>query len=179
MTRSDRPMAGNPHKASHSPALLALLHHYRDSIRHGPESDSSFAFDPARVDDVRRRVLSWIVLRQGQGEFRQSLLKAYDGRCAITGCDAEAALDAAHIVPYRGEATNTIVNGLLLRADLHNLFDLGLIAIESTTMTVVVSPVLISTHYATYTRAPLLLPRDPADYPSVQALDSHRELAGI
>ena len=50
-------------------------------------------------------------------------MDAYGGRCAITGYDVEEALQAAHIVPYLGPQSNTVNNGLLLRADVHNLFD--------------------------------------------------------
>ncbi|WP_336979879.1 HNH endonuclease signature motif containing protein [Altererythrobacter fulvus] len=54
---------------------------------------------------------------------------AYEGRCAISGCDVREVLEAAHIMPYLGEETNDVRNGLLLRADLHTLFDLGLLKI--------------------------------------------------
>ncbi len=49
------------------------------------------------------------------------LLKAYSGRCAVTGCDAEPALEAAHLRPYKGPESNTAANGLLLRSDIHTL----------------------------------------------------------
>lgn len=53
------------------------------------------------------------------------LLKAYGGKCAITGCDVLEALEAAHIYPLQGVATNDASSGLLRRSDLHTLFDLG------------------------------------------------------
>jgi uncharacterized protein YjbI with pentapeptide repeats len=68
--------------------------------------------------------------RQGQGKFRQSLIKFYQGRCAITGCDIEGVLEAAHIEPYCIYKTNDPQNGILLRADLHTLFDLNLIILH-------------------------------------------------
>jgi hypothetical protein len=71
----------------------------------------SHYFDPTGVIDSRQRVLAQIVRRRGQQEFRERLLAAYDGRCAITGCDAVEALEAAHIVPYRGVDTNSVQNG--------------------------------------------------------------------
>lgn len=51
-----------------------------------------------------------------------------------------ALLEAAHITPYLGPDTNSITNGLLLRADLHTLWDLGLIAVNPSTRMVWVSP---------------------------------------
>ncbi len=71
-----------------------------------------------------------IEARRGQPEFRKNLLKAYKYKCAITGCDAEEALEAAHIVPYSEEENYDLENGLLLRADIHTLFDLRLINIK-------------------------------------------------
>ncbi len=68
--------------------------------------------------DARVATRGAIMRRQGQGRFRQQLLDAYDGRCCMTACDVEPVLEAAHISPYRGEHTNRVWNGLLLRADL-------------------------------------------------------------
>jgi hypothetical protein len=57
-------------------------------------------------------------------------------------------LDASHIVPYLGPETNHPSNGLILRADIHALFDLGLITIDPDSMTVVVAPSLRRSDYA-------------------------------
>jgi hypothetical protein len=103
--------------------------------------------DVRSLDDARWRVFSSIVQRRGQALFRARLLEAYDGRCAISGTDAEAALEAAHVVPYLGPRTNVTSNGLLLRADIHTLFDLGLIGVHCLTRTVVISSELESTVY--------------------------------
>ena len=51
------------------------------------------AFDPKNIEDARRRVMSSIVRRQGQRPFREALLLAYGGRCAVTGCDVTDALE--------------------------------------------------------------------------------------
>jgi predicted restriction endonuclease len=68
-----------------------------------------------------------IVECQGQPAFWDALLQAYERQCAITGCTVLQILEAAHIMPYMGKPTNRVDNGLLLRSDLHTLFDLGLI----------------------------------------------------
>ena len=63
---------------------------------------------------MRALVLREIAEREGQGAFRVRLLRAYEGRCAITGEHTEPVLDAAHIQPYLGPGSNHIQNGLLL-----------------------------------------------------------------
>lgn len=47
----------------------------------------------------------------------------------VTGTALASVIDAAHIVPYNGAATNALSNGLLLRKDIHALFDAGLLTI--------------------------------------------------
>jgi hypothetical protein len=54
----------------------------------------------------------------------------------ISGCRLMDVVEAAHIKPYRGTADNQPANGLLLRADLHTLFDLDLIGIKPRTLVV-------------------------------------------
>lgn len=78
--------------------------------------------------------------RRGQEPFRKALLNAYDGRCAVTGCDAvDAPLEAAHISPYRGPQSNHVTNGLLLRAHIHTLFDVDLVCVRPEDLRVVLA----------------------------------------
>jgi hypothetical protein len=137
------------------------------------------AFDPSGIADARKRVLSSIVRRRGQPAFRQNLLAAYNSRCAVTGCDVEAVLEAAHIVPYMGPETNHPGNGLLLRTDLHTLFDLMLIAVDAPTMSLLVSPMLANTCYEEYRGRPIRVPDDRESQPSQQALEHHRLESGL
>lgn len=139
----------------------------------------SRVFDARSVVDARERVLAQIVRRRGQQEFREKLLDAYGRRCAITGCDAAEALEAAHIVPYLGPETNHVQNGLLLRADIHTLFDLGLVAVAPESMTVILGKSLGMTSYQKLTGARLRIPVDSSLWPSPEALRRHREWAGI
>ncbi|MBW4515261.1 MAG: HNH endonuclease [Timaviella obliquedivisa GSE-PSE-MK23-08B] len=106
------------------------------------EMEQGDFFNTETLKDARERVLISIVRRQGQSQFRQQLLRVYKGKCAILGNDVEQALEAAHIIPYCGLETNTTSNGLLLRADLHTLFDLNLITIDPQTMKVLIAPKL-------------------------------------
>lgn len=104
-------------------------------------------FDPSSVDDDRKRILCAIAQRRGQPAFRKALIQRYRGACAVTGCNAVAALEAAHIIPYQGSASNHPGNGLLLRADIHTLFDLHLFSIDPETMTVCLDKRLHGTGY--------------------------------
>lgn len=69
-------------------------------------------------------------VRIGQGAFRILVTDAYKRRCTISGEKTLPVLEAAHIKPYVASGSNTTNNGLLLRADLHKLFDSGYITIS-------------------------------------------------
>jgi putative restriction endonuclease len=77
--------------------------------------------------------------RLGQGSFRGLLTDAYEYRCAMTAERTLPVLEAAHIRPYSKGGDHSLSNGLLLRSDLHKLFDLGYIAIKPDTLTIQVS----------------------------------------
>ncbi len=70
-----------------------------------------------------------VMPRLGQGSFRVLVTDAYERRCAITNERTLPALDAAHIKPYAENGQHIVSNGILLRRDLHALFDLGYITI--------------------------------------------------
>ncbi len=67
--------------------------------------------------------------RLGQGAFRVLVTDTYNRRCSITGERTLPVLDAAHIKPYADSGPHRIDNGLLIRTDLHKLFDLGYVTI--------------------------------------------------
>jgi putative restriction endonuclease len=69
--------------------------------------------------------------RLGQATFRTAVLDAYGRACAITGEHSLPALQAAHIRSYAQDGPHEVRNGLLLRADLHRLFDTGYITVSS------------------------------------------------
>ncbi|WP_437800589.1 HNH endonuclease [Sorangium sp. So ce693] len=141
--------------------------------------DATGEFDPAGVQDARAKTISAIVRRRGQPAFRRKLIEAYDGCCAVAGCALLALLDAAHIIAYQGPDTNHPQNGLLLRTDIHTLFDLGLLAVDTESMSVITAKALTGSDYASLAGTPLRQPRDRALYPSKPALDRHREKAGL
>lgn len=71
-----------------------------------------------------------ITPRLGQGGFRVIVTEAYHRRCAITGEKTLPVLDASHIKPYSKDGPHSVSNGLLLRKDIHTLFDRGYITIN-------------------------------------------------
>jgi hypothetical protein len=123
-------------------------------------------FDPSDTRDGRKKIAQLVAIRQGQPAFRKALMAAYERRCAITGCIVEDVLEAAHISPYRGEHTNHVTNGMLLRADIHTLFDLGLIRVDSD-YNVTAHPSLKSVYELP---ASIRLPGDPREHPNRDAL---------
>ncbi len=68
--------------------------------------------------------------RSGQQEFRRKVAERDGLKCAITGCTVPEVLDAAHIAPYALDRSDDPGNGIILRADLHRLFDAGLLTMD-------------------------------------------------
>lgn len=151
-----------------STAVAVLVADAEDTI----ENEQSAEEPPSDDYDARRRVTRQIVARRGQKAFRTALLAAYDGTCAVTGTAAEAVLEAAHIRPYRGPASNVITNGLPMRADIHTLFDLALLGIDPDSRKIHVSKTLSGTSYAELDGRPIHEPSDPAAAASGDALAS-------
>ena len=132
----------------------------------------STEFDASNAADSRTQVIRGIAVRRGQPEFRRNLMRAYGRKCAVSGCSVPQVLEAAHIMPYMGSHTNHVQNGLLLRADLHTLFDLGLLHIAPETYTLVVSSLLEGSVYWEYHGQKINMPQRKADRPSTAALVS-------
>ena len=90
--------------------------------------------------DRQARVLRQIKMRRGRQRFRNKLRQRYGDRCMVTGCVVLAVLEAAHISTFPGEDDNRPANGLLLRSDIHTLFDLDLLGIEPDQLRVELHP---------------------------------------
>lgn len=124
--------------------------------------------DKAVSDAVIRPIetaLRAIAIRRGQPGFRRRLLNSYGGRCAVTGEGPEEVLEAAHIQPYSLAGINTTDNGLLLRADIHTLFDLGLIEVTPGNKKIRVDERLSGTAYYEHNESKLV-PRVDGTTPS-------------
>jgi putative restriction endonuclease len=123
--------------------------------------------------DARRFTQRAVVVRRGQPQFRGELIRVYDGRCCISECDAEPALEAAHIMPYKGDHTNTPGNGLLLRADLHTLFDLFELTVDASSHRVQLSNALKNSQYREFDQVQTRPPNRRTAAPAPDALRSH------
>lgn len=128
-------------------------------------------------EDSRRRIVSEIAVRSGQGPFREALMNAYGRRCAISGSDVEDVLEAAHIHPYRGQHTNDVRNGLLLRADLHTLFHRCRIT-ATPELVVRLDPRLRRTEYGPFDGQPVRAAVGDSHRPLAALLRSHNERCG-
>jgi putative restriction endonuclease len=107
-------------------------------------------------DDERDYAALNKAVRNGQSQFKSGLIRIYDHFCMISGCTVPAAIEASHICPYKGENDNSPFNGLLLRTDLHRLFDSNLIGIEPETLTITLHPSLAGTYYEIYNGVKLI-----------------------
>lgn len=134
-----------------------------------------FGFDPSDDSDARKKTLAAIACRQGQRGFRDALKNAYGGMCAVTRCTVVEVLEAAHIKGYKGPKTNHVQNGLLLRADIHTLFDMGLIGINPDTWKVVIHKDLRSGSYGDFHDSTIQVPTEPHQRPNKEALVAHLE----
>lgn len=107
--------------------------------------------------EKRKKLLRLVKQRQGQQRFRDELLRAYKNRCAVSNTDVAGALEAAHIDP---EMSAVPSNGILLRADLHSLFDLQLMGLDPLAMRVRIRPDLKGSEYWRFHNRKIRLPDD-------------------
>jgi putative restriction endonuclease len=115
--------------------------------------------------------------RLGQQAFKARVLVAYDRRCAITGSKIRPVLQAARIRPVTDGGRHRLDNGLLLRSDVHTLFDHGYLGVDPR-YRLHVSPRLreeFGNREQFYERAqyPIALPGRRADRPSGELLEWH------
>jgi HNH endonuclease len=133
-----------------------------DAVEQGPEKPE--------FEQPDQRQLRAILIRRGQREFRDRLLSAWKRRCVVTECRIEALLEAAHITPHSVEPNYRTSNGLLLRADIHTLYDLGLLSIDEH-MRVHLIPELLYSEYKNWEGKRIERRPDQAqDAPAVEAL---------
>jgi hypothetical protein len=138
----------------------ALVRGYaaRISVLDGDVADpNSVAADSESIIEQRRKVLREILVRRGQKQFRDRLIKRYGSACQISGCAFPGLVEAAHLLPYSTSSDNSAGNGILLRSDLHTLFDLGLLGIEPKTLRVKFQPAVVRAGYAEFSDRSLML----------------------
>lgn len=109
-----------------------------------------------------------VLQRRGPEEFRQTMLKAYGGKCAVSGADAEPVLEVALIDP---EGPAEPRNAILLRADLRTLFDLNLLRVHPKTRKVVLAESVQNGAYARLWARTLRPPESKDANPDFVALE--------
>lgn len=117
--------------------------------------------------------------RVGPGVFQRNVIENYGRRCVITRERTLPALEAAHIKPYRQGGENELSNGLLLRRDIHRLFDLGYVTVD-TKLKLVVSKRIREEfengrEYYQLDGRELYVPSDLAARPSADSLTWHND----
>lgn len=118
--------------------------------------------------------------RLGQGGFALVVADAYEKRCAVSGERTYPVLEAAHIVPVTRGGHHAPDNGLLLRSDIHKLFDRGYVTIRPNGE-FAVSPSLRDDWqngriYYDLDRRPIRLPSIEALRPDPKALEWHNDV---
>lgn len=117
--------------------------------------------------------------RLGQGAFRVAVTDAYDRTCAVSGGKVLPALDAAHIRPYALGGTHVLSNGILLRRDIHSVFDAGYVTIDDQYRFVVSERVKTDfnngNEYRRLHGTLLSMPVLPLDRPDRESLRWHNE----
>jgi len=130
--------------------------------------------EPAYGSSILRRV------RLGQGAFRVLVTDAYTRKCSITGEKTLPVLEAAHIKPYALSGPHAISNGLLLRSDVHKLFDTGYLTITNNCKVEVSKRIKEEfengkEYYQFHGKELLYMPKEEKERPSIQFIQWHNE----
>lgn len=119
-------------------------------------------------------------VRLHQGAFRVMVTDAYSRRCAISGEKALPVLEAAHIKPVAEGGLHRLDNGLLLRSDVHTLFDRGYISVTPDNRVLVAAGKLKKDYdngepYVPFHGTKILLPENESEQPSREQLEWHND----
>ena len=133
----------------------------------GSKADPHEPLNLEKIEDTT--ALRQVVLRRYQSAFRQALLSKRPNCCAITRASELSVLEAAHIIPYaeRFADRDKPENGILLRNDIHKLFDAHLISVNPKTKEIEVSDRIKSSDYLDLRGVPV------SDELSPKSLDFH------
>jgi len=140
---------------------------------------STVVTEPALLDVPRYGEPTMVLPRLGQGSFRVIVTDSYRRRCAFTNSPVLHVLEAAHIRPYSLGGMHIPSNGILLRQDLHTLFDRGYVTATTEHRIEVSSRIRDEFHngkeyYAMHGKE-MHLPDDTDREPAVELLRWHNE----
>jgi predicted restriction endonuclease len=119
-----------------------------------PRTDEEKALDADRqaIEAGYEKRFALQEVRPEQASFRDALMSLYKGRCVISGCSVPEVLQAAHIIPFSESVAfrNDVNNGLILRSDIHTLFDRFLMSIRPMDGTIFLADQLMTSGYRNY-----------------------------
>ena len=158
--------------------IESLLQKYR-LFDHQKDLENQFVVEE---ENLANRYGSEILtrVRLGQGAFRVLITDAYDRKCAISGERTLPVLEAAHIKPYDQYGPHAISNGLLLRSDIHKLFDKGYMTVTNDYKVEVSNRIKQEfengrEYYRYHGNSILTLPNRVIDKPSNQFIEWHNQ----
>ncbi len=160
----------NHHQAHHYQINNYQMNNYRTKNNAEPEEFLELIKQWMGENSHFTSVSLAIAKRRGPATLRKQLLEAYQGRCSMTGCAVEPILEVAFLQPNQPTQNSDPSHGLLLRADVHTLFDLHLIAIDPETLNIIVAPSLRNTTYGSLHQKPLRQPTLARFQPSQELL---------
>ncbi|WP_162248752.1 HNH endonuclease [Agromyces sp. Root1464] len=160
-------------RAPEDPVLRAIITYF--DPRQDPHADEVAQIVLGTIRAAARSVIP----RLGQGAFRAMVSDAYGHQCALTGYRVRPVLEAAHIRAYSSGGEHRLDNGLLLRSDVHTLYDRGYISFDD------VGGLMVSNQlrerfgngdwYYDRIGMPLASPKRAVDQPHPDFLSWHRE----
>lgn len=158
---------------SDHPILRAVITYF-----HPGEDESGDEVTQVVLSSIRAQA-QLVTPRLGQGAFRAMVSEAYQHRCALTGERVRPVLEAAHIKSHAAGGQMRLDNGLLLRSDMHTLYDRGFISFDGR-LSLIVSPQLrekFGNGEWLYARAgsPIAVPAKTVDRPNAEFLEWHRD----
>jgi hypothetical protein len=134
------------------------------------------SFETTSASDARSSVMRSIARRRGNPRLRRRLIEAYGDACAISGSLALEVLEVAQIVDFAPHLEGRMQNSILLRSDLHTLFDLGFLGIDPETLCVRVSETISDPYYRQFDGRKLSQPSRSYDRPSKRLLAAKYKL---
>lgn len=126
-----------------------LAHHeFNDPLTFVVEDQAEPNNDYQPIQDEDKRQAYARRVRKGQSRFRKALHTLYGSRCAFTGTDEETVLEACHIISHAKTGDNSLENGLLLRSDIHVLFDEHMITLANDGLRILVHKDVTAPEYS-------------------------------
>jgi hypothetical protein len=115
-----------------------------------PSTEELVQVEEAAADNLNDRIEVNLRRRRGQNKLRENLFVVYGAACCLSGCQIRAMLHAAHLIPHAESGVNLTTNALLLRADLHDLFDSHLLGIHPSSLVVHLHPEIDDDYYQAF-----------------------------